>query len=406
MPSFETKTIMERRLWVLLALISMAACGIEEVSKRPGTNRDDVWTGPGMNVGSTSKEVSYVTAFDYPEGYDWRMDPEKGTVKCSLVVFADGLPMLKVPVGDSFEVSSDPDMHKMIGGHLYSYYSSEGEMVMKKDGKTILRYPGNEMISGILVQEDTLYTLGYPLQGDGFVFRKNGEAVISRTAGRTFGRLQSDGGRICFAFTEPVHADGEDIERYYHYSDGHVVQTALRDDVRKVWDIISCNGEVSYIASLTGVDKPVLFCDGRMTALSLPEASKPLSFRMIPAEDSLFWEALLFMRDGSLATALWKAPGDYISFPGGMVANSCCVYGDGICCTFNSVSSHGLIYRCGDTLPMPDGYAAMGGSCAAVSNGILHVGLSSLMGEQPLIWRDGEVKPLDVCGFIASVSAG
>ena len=53
---------------------------------------------------------------------------------------------------------------------------------------------------------------------------------------------------------------------------------------------------------------------------------------------------------------------------------------------------------------MPWDYAVMGTSCSAVVNGILHIGLSSLKGEQPMMWKDGDLEPLDVCGYIASVS--
>ena len=124
----------------------VVSCGIEDLDVRPDTGREDIWFGPGVNAGDSGREVCYVTAFDYPEDYDWRTDKEKGSVKCSLVVFADGVPMMKVPVGDRYEVSSDPDMHRMLGGHIYTDYSTDSETVIKRDGKTLIRYPGREMI--------------------------------------------------------------------------------------------------------------------------------------------------------------------------------------------------------------------------------------------------------------------
>ena len=397
---------MRKDWWMMgLAMLTLLSCSVEEVRRRPDVNREDVWNGPGMNAGSDSKEVCYITCLDYPRGYDWRTDPEKGSVKCSLVVFADGLPMMKIPVGDVYEVSSDPDMHRMIEGHLYTDYCTDVETVIKRDGKTIMRYPGCENICGMVVKNDTIYTLGHHRWRDGFVYRKNGEVILERSSGRTFGRLHCDGGRICFAFTEPVISDKETIERYYHCTDGDVTQTALRDDINKVWDIISYNGEVCYIASLKGVDKPVLFLDGIMNALATPEDGKPLSFRMMTGEDHLFWEGLFIASDNTVASALWLRPEQCIPFADGMVANSCFVSGDGICCAFNPASLRGIIYRSGEEYFMPWDYAVMGTNCGAMVNGILHIGLSSVKGGRPNVWKDGKLEPLDVCGYIASVSA-
>ena len=396
---------MRKDLWIMgLAALAVFSCGVEEVNRRPEMNREDVWAGPGMNVGSDTKEVCYITCFDYPGGYDWRVDPDKGSVKCSLVVFADGLPMLKVPVGDAYEVSSDPDMHRMVEGHLYTDYCTGAETVIKKDGKTIVRYAGCESICGMVVQNDTVYTLGHQRYGEGFAYRKNGEVVLERSSGRTFGRLHCDGGRICFAFTEPVISEKETIERYYHFTDGDLVQAALRDDVQKVWDIISFNGEICYIASLKGVERPVLFMDGIMNALMMPEDAEPLSFRMMTGDGHLFWEGLFVASDNTVASALWLDPGKFTAFADGMVANSCFVSGDGICCAFNPSSLRGVIYRSGEEYFMPWGYAVMGTDCGAMVNGILHIGLSSVEGGRPNVWKDGKLEPLDVCGYISSVS--
>jgi hypothetical protein len=54
---------------------------------------------------------------------------------------------------------------------------------------------------------------------------------------------------------------------------------------------------------------------------------------------------------------------------------------------------------------MPSGYAVMGNRCTAVAGGILNIGLSSVDGGRPVIWKDGVTEFLDVCGYIATVSA-
>lgn len=391
---------------MMIGIAALVSCGIEEVSRRPEENREDIWIRPEMNSGDGSREVCYVTAFDYPDDYDWRADREKGSVKCSLTVFADGVPMMKVPVGDMYEVSSDPDMHRMIDGHLYTDYSTDCETVIKKDGKTVLRYTGREMICGMLVEGDTLYTLGHPRQGEGFTFRKNGKTVLARPAGRTFGRLHRDNGNICFAFTEPVLSEDGDMERYHHYSDGNIVQTAVRDDIKKVWDIYSYKGEICWAASLTGIDRPVLFKDGTLNSMIMFDGYSPLTLSILEGEDVLYLEGILTSPDLALVSAFWDSPGHIMSPEDGYVASSRCISGDGMSLVFNPVyeSGKGLIFRCGEEMAMPAGYSVMGLSCAAVADGILQIGLSSQEGGRPMIWKDGQTVFLDISGYIASVS--
>jgi hypothetical protein len=48
----------------------------------------------------------------------------------------------------------------------------------------------------------------------------------------------------------------------------------------------------------------------------------------------------------------------------------------------------------------------MGAGCGAVANGIFHLGLSSLEGGCPKLWKDGKLELLEIHGYIASVTAG
>ena len=403
---------MMRKGWVCLsAALLVASCGVEEPrSRRPLFNNDENQTesetGQEADENTSAKKICYVTCFDYPKEYDWRTDPKRGSVKCSLNVFADGALIMKLPVGDEYEVSPDPDMHRMIAGHLYTDYCTGSETVIKKDGKTILRYPECEIICGIIVDKDTIYTLGHYRYRKGFAFRKNGEIILERSVGRTFGRLHRDGGRVCFAFAEQTTAEGRIHERYYHYASGNIKELASGNDVTKVWDIMSYNGEICYIATYADIERPVIFRNGQIEEMVMPEAADPVSFRMMAGERRIFWEGLFSSPKISVATALWVGPWQCIPFKEGMVANSCFVSEDGICCAFNPSQSNGLIYRRGEEFTMPEGYTVIGSSCGAVAEGILYIGLSSQKGESPKVWSNGELKELNnIYGYIASVSA-
>ncbi len=392
--------------WAVLAV----SCGLEEVSRRPVGGSGNVWVGPGSGPGKTDpeKQVVYVTAMDYPDGYNWKVDREKGTVRCSLVVYADGVPKMKVPVGDEYEVSSDPDMHRMMDGHLYTDFSTDSETVIKKDGKDAFRYSGREMICDMIEYEGDIYTLGHSRTGNGFTYRKNGEIILERRNGRSFGRLHKDGDSISFAFAESVDSAEGEWERYYMAVDGEVSQTAVRDDVRKVWDIVPVDGETCYLASVVGISAPVLFISGEMKALNMPESSRMLTCRILPSEGILCAEGLCQRDNKPLTSGLWREDGQVYLFADGMTVSSVCTGGDGVCCVLNSSSlmKKGVIYRCGETYSMPLGYGSVGGDSAVVIDGILHVGLSSLTGAGPLIWKDGQTSPLKINGFISTVSAG
>lgn len=398
------------RRFILMIVISVCAfsCGLEEVRNGSRNNVNGIWKGPGMNAGvqDSSKTVCYVTGVSYPEGYDWRADPEKGSVKCSLVVYADGIPMMKVPVGDKYEVSADPDMHRMIGGHIFTDYSTDTETVIKKDGKEIFRYPGREMICGMLADGDDVYTLGQSRQGKGFAFRKNGYVLIERQNGRTFNRLHRDRDSICFAFCEPVASSDGVIERYYHVTNGQIRQVALREDVKKVWDILSVDNEICYLASVVGIAEPVLFCGTSMSALEMPASSQMLTCRIVPGCDETGVEGVCLSAGMPFRSCIWvDGHRNQIFAPGYTVSSLCGIQG-GVCCTVNPYGSlaEGLIFRCGEAFEMPEGYVSMGSSPLKVIDGILHVGLSSLDGDKPVIWKDGIVTEVDINGFISTIS--
>ena len=63
-----------------------------------------------------------------------------------------------------------------------------------------------------------------------------------------------------------------------------------------------------------------------------------------------------------------------------------------------------MIFRCGETFAVPEGYAVMGDSPIGMMEGILNVGLSSLSGGKPMIWKDGKTQELDINGCICTLT--
>lgn len=398
---------MIKTIILILAAFIAGACGLSEVehNRRPGG--EDIWKNPSYKADSSSTERKrcYITGLDYPDGYDWRADPENGTVKCSLVVFADGIPAMKIPVGHEYHVSPDPDMHRMIKGHIYTDYSTDEETVIKKDGEEIFRYGGREMILGMAVSDGDVYTLGQPRHGEGFTYRRNGDILLERDEGYAFPRLQTDDDTLCFAFIEPIETAEETVERYYHVRNGKTSQVAVREDVRKVWDVIWHDGTVCYLATMTGVSSPVIVNAGKMRALELSNGIDMLTSRLISAGKSLGVEAICTYGT-TYSSSLWKDGVKYAQFPKEMTVNGLCTLDDGICCVLNPTASgsSGTIFRCGESFSMPEGYAAMGSNPIAMMEGILHVGLSSLEGRKPVIWKDRHIVEMNINGPLCTLT--
>ena len=168
---------------------------------RPGPN-------PGVAAGDTSVFVSGVRV---PSGYDWQRDTAIGLGRGELVLFKDMKEVLALPTGYAECVSTDPDTHHIIQGHLYSEFSTLERTVVKRDGETVLEYDGREFLVGLLEKDGVFYTLGRLRSGDGFTYRKNGEILLYVEDGLPYGSfldssypetgaLYLDGGKVYFAY--------------------------------------------------------------------------------------------------------------------------------------------------------------------------------------------------------------
>jgi len=391
---------------IAVAASAVSGCiGIIEISEEGKEDTEGIWTGPGVNISESDRSVCYATGFDYPEGYDWKTGGETGSVRCSLVVFADGVPMLKLAAGEGYEVSTDPDMHKIIDGHLYTTFCSDGQTIIKKDGKALFRHEGKESIRGMIVHDGDLFTLGVPYNGEGFTFRKNGQTVMERRAGYVFERLNMDCGKICFAFCQKVTTTDGLVERYYLVRDGRISLVDLRDETTKVWDIMSHQGETCSLVT-SGPWETMELSKGEIKVnVGIPQGAEMVASRMFSAGDDLCVEGM-YCHNGMTAGGIWVEGEEYMLFETGQSVSAVCATADDICCVLNPDQDNpaGLIFKSGRTYTMPDGYSCMGNSPSAVHDGNLYVGLTSSKGSNPLIWKDGTTQALRLNGPLCSLT--
>ena len=399
---------MRNGILFLVLSLTVISCGLSEIGKtRPGGTVGSIWgdaPGSSSGGGNSIMPVCYMTAVDYAKGYDWRTDAAKETVKCSLVVYTDGIPVMKVPVGAAHQVCSDPDMHRMVGGHLYTDCFSSGETILKKDGTLLFSYPTEERICDIRIQNGDVFTLGESRSGAGFSFRKNGETKVLRENGALMSPLRESGDSLSFAFCDEIRNATGSIMRYYTVYGSTVTQVGLRDDIVRVWDAVQNKDGIIYLASLVGLTQPVIISGEKMTALNMPAGATMISCSMLQAGEKTVVEGLYKTSDGVRSSAVWMN-GVCIKIFKGFTISALCADGDGIFCVLNpsSSSSAGIIYRSGDVYEMPQGYACIGSQSMAVVGGIMHVGLSSLNGGRPLLWKDAQIDTIKINGYISSL---
>lgn len=399
---------MGRKVLMAVMLLMVVSCGLREIGGQVSDPYDDVWQGPGMELKpgggeEAKKPVWYVTGFDYPKGYDWMSDPEAGSVKCSLVVYANAVPMFKVPVGNEYQTSADPDMHRMIGGDLYTDYSTDSLTVIKKNGKHLFSYSGREMIVSMHVDSTGVYTLGQARNGIGLTFRRDGELLYRQVWGQVLGQLSPSG--KAFAFAEKVHGIGKEIERYYIYDEGEVFQVGVRDDVAKIWDVIQCNGKIHYLATLTGINYPVHVSEDGMQVLDFPSGSTFRSCSFLRGCADVVIEGVYDNFAGMMTSRLWRNGVLELTCPAGMTLWAPYIEQGGVSGILIQQHTGGQkIYRSGEVYDMPEGYTVMGTAPLAMVDGILHVGMTSIDGGIPAVWQDGEMRSLGFNGYISSIS--
>lgn len=393
---------------VICSLLA-ASCGLVEIGEAPHSNADGIWTGPSA---SASKSDIYVTAFEYPDGYDWYSDVEKGSVRCSLVLFAGKIPVLKIPVGDAYQVSSEPFRHRVIGGHLYTDYADSSGTVIKKDGKELFRFVRQEEIACMSISGGQIHTLGVPPEG-GFCYRIDGEIVVERSSGRVFRHMVMDDGQACFCFSQPVASKDGIKERFYSCIGGKTSRVELDRLADGVWDMMIADGTVNCLVSMKDLDsgqkgcRLTLFCGSERTDLFHSALSTILTCSFSDQECLTVSGAYSSPRN-NLNPYLWTRSNGtvYLAFDRSLAALH--VDEGGVSYAINPVeSSRGLIASGKKLMAMPEGYVVIGHApIARTDSTTICLGLSSRMGESPILWNNvGEPDTLDVNGYIATVSA-
>ena len=286
-----------------------------------GKARKDVYphTGrqkPAEEVPDTSLHL-YIAAVEYPDDYDWVRDTAHGTVGAKMLLFKDGECVMVLPTGDQARISTDPDTHHLIGGNLYTTWSDGKKTCIKCNGEDLFSYEGGESITGLLVRDGAVWTLGTKIRGQGYALRYNGSVLADNPQGTLIGSLYEDRGDICYAYGISIQAGNYTINKYFLADGGEEKEVSIPGDATAVFDIRRVNG-ITYATYLqksisTG---PILSTESGSRSLGAKEtrALYPSWCEIMPWGDDILVKGWYTYSDGSTKYVLWNREGVYWNF--------------------------------------------------------------------------------------------
>lgn len=398
--SFDEKTMNRKLFFLQFLMIAVASCGIDDLGAGSHSNEDGIWYGPSV---PDPENVCFTTAYDYPDGYNWRSDPQSAAVRCMLTLFADDIPVLKIPAGDAYCVSMKPEHHRVIKGDLYTDYSDSLGTVIKKNGKEVLRYPDSETIVNMLVSDGTIHTLGVNGTGHGFVYRIDGEKAVERAEGTLYNHLVLSRDSVCFCFSCPVSDSGGIKQRYYAVSSGKVRLIDVNPLTDKVWDMMVSDGYLCMISTFKG--SSVLHCSkgNRSQSISAGMQNQIISVEFIDA--GKLCVQVIVKNEKGLTYMLSPGLRGSFKYETGKALSAVYADDDGCYAAVNPSSGEvGRIYSGTSYVEIPQGYGIMGVSPMRKRDSVLIVGLSSLDGGRPVLWKNGVSDTLNVNGYIANMA--
>lgn len=363
-------------------------------------------TGDGGDGGDgevlpSRKKSLYVMGVEYPDGYDWLPEIGGGEVDATLFLMKDGDRIAEVAVGNAHLVSADADMHRNIGDHIYTDFSTDDQTVIKMDGIELFRFNGRETILSMAVSGNDVYTVGKPRSGAGFTYRRNGEALVSKKEFSFLSGLYEDDGHVVFAYGEETFSAGTDKCRYYYVTDMVSHGLDVAGDVVRVDDIRVVDGLVHYIACFQDksyrthcvADKSfrLQVKDARpLTGLSFLYGGGDVFVKGSAGSGTVFWmdEEVVAEVEG-LRVLAWSADKENVY---------------AIASNDNSFRSLILLSEAG-TVALPPEYEFVYPECMDTDAGLCCIAVSDLRnGNAPVLWIDGEAASYDFNGFFTSVS--
>ena len=411
----------KERIMLIAAMLASILWLSEACDKNDGDFGKSRWQTIGGR-GDKEKEESddttiYVSGVAFPEGYDWKKDTLHGEIDCRLVLLKNGKRIVDLPARVDRQVSSDPDMHRIVDGHLYTEFSSDSVTLIGKDGRTLFSYRGREMISGFMVRPDGVYTLGSDRDGDGFSYRRDGQVLMKKDTGivyggmygisRTTGALYEENGHLYFTYYTVFRSAGRTIRHYYTAEDASATEIEFPMKSVGLYDIQVINEELYFLLNRYSDNSPLALVCGKDYKDIVPNSVASASNARIVTDGGIIYvvSELVAKNSRYYYTSVWSEDEGEKKFPAGTEI----LISDGTVCAMEK-NADGKVRKvsCGDkSFSIEGDYALMTRNCAAYSGGRLFLALTpSEIGKSPVIWIDGTGKEISDIknGFVTGIS--
>ena len=387
-------------LAILTAVIAAAAVSCEKVDVK-GKKPD--FPSPG----EVPDTALYVAAVRVPAEYDWRRDTAAGVAGCHLILYRNMEQIADYPTGSEACISTDPDTHHLIEGDIYTEFATQSETIIKKNGETVLRYPGREILAGLLPSGRSIYTLGRLRNGRGYVFRKNGELLLNLEECSVFGGFNASS----YGKTGALYMDGGHIYFFYKDAGGNCFKVKdgypLKIDIKssyEVYDMKLHDGR-DYIFYRTALGTTHLKTPDKTVGLG---SYKWLNAGIAFDQGNIYIVGArvtspfgLNIEDIDSEAVCQKVNGELVVFESGADFFYC-----------REDESYGLCYSkgclsvddgAGPFLEIPDTFC-FSRDCATITDAGFCVGVTPRRsGGRPYVMIDGEDYPLELDGFISAV---
>ncbi len=353
--------------------------------------------------GLTPGEHVYLTAVRFPDGYAWQEDTCAVDGPVWIDLYRDGTLVRSIPADGSVH----PDMHRFMGGHLYSDRSIGTETVVSRDGEELFRFEGRESLRGFLVREDGVHTLGQDRDGEGFTYRVDGRVVFRSETGTVPGRPDEPGApggalseyadNVCYVCRLP----SEQGPQYRVMLGGEVLHTLSDGNGVKAYGFL--NGRQCRI-QLT-IRRILLYVDDRNYSLNIRSGDGLLWCRMAPWEN----EILVLFCSSSAASGrryfLQATDGKTFQGNDGETMEDILTEGKRIGWTVTGERGDLLRVRWSDgTATEAAGGYLVSGHCALLRNGRLLLALTGRNGAPNRFQKDSETTDIPFNGYFTSVT--
>lgn len=366
----------------------------------------------------------FVTAVEFYGSYYWQRDTAGESEPFRICVYRNMEKILAVQGGPGTIVSYEPDMHRYVGGHLYTDFSSAGETVIGMDGQELFRYKGREMMCGFIVSDGKVYTLGQNRSGPGVTLRCDGETIFSDPDGyaigniteqyRPGGALHEDGGNMYFSYNVPPKGVTGKRAAVYLVENGSSVELNPPAEIQNVSDVRVADGTVYVCGNTVSRNSHVVLSDGK----NVNQFQVGMGYQF--AGGRVLWTGKEMYVKADCSTDMWKNSCAVMWDMSKMAygpSNTQRIYGfyvDGA----GGYASAGIDLRTGNTFvlnvrndvstagcALSGRYDMMSPGCAAMLGGNFYVGLTPHgKGEKPVLVKNGTPTELKINGFISSVS--